>query len=78
MPINTIDDYDIEFTAEPLEGSAQWAAYVEITTPSTNPMHLDTVYPKQRVAADASFADEAQALAAAEAAGPQILERLRA
>ena len=77
MPVTTIDDYQIEFSAEPLDGSSQWAAYVEITTPSANPMHLDTVYPKQRVAADASLADEAAALAAAEKAGTHVLEQLR-
>ena len=77
MPVTVIDDYQIEFSAEPLEGSPSWGAYVEIVAPSSNPMHMNTVFPKQRVAADAAFADEAAAQAAAEKAGLQILAQLR-
>jgi hypothetical protein len=78
MPVTIIDDYQIEFMAEPLEGSSAWGAYVEIVAPSTNPMHMNTIFPKQRVAADASFADAAAAEAEAEQAGLRILARLRA
>ena len=52
MPVKIIDGYEVEFTAEPLEGCDSWGAYVSIFAPSDNPMHMTIVYPKQRVSAD--------------------------
>lgn len=77
MPVNTIDQYEMEFTAEALAGSQDWGAYVEILTASDNPMRMDTVFPKQRVSADVAFATEAEALAEAEKAGLKMIEQLR-
>lgn len=78
MPIKTVDGYQIEFTAELLPGTDHWGAYVTIFAPSANPMHLDEVYPKQRVCADIPCASEAEAQEQAEQAATTILEQLRA
>ena len=78
MPNKRIDDYEIEFTGERLEGSGQWGAYVAIFMPSDNPMHMTNVYPRQRVAADVVLSSEPEAEAAAERAGTEILAQLRA
>jgi hypothetical protein len=77
MPAKSIDGYEIEYTAEPLEGCDLWGAYVAIFMPSDNPMHMNNVYPKQRVAADLALPSEAQAEAEAEKAGAEILQKLR-
>ncbi len=78
MPIKTVDGYQIEFTAELLPGTDNWGAYVAIFAPSANPMHLDEVYPRQRVMADAPCVSEAEACAQAEQAADAILAHLRA
>jgi hypothetical protein len=77
MPEKTVDGYEIEYTAEPLEGCDQWGAYVAISMPSDNPMHMTNVYPKQRVAADQTLSTEAAAEAEAEKAGMEVLRRLQ-
>jgi hypothetical protein len=77
MPTKTVDDYEIEFTAEPLEGTSLWGAYVAIYMPSANPMHMNNIYPRQRVAADAILSACAAAEAEAEKCAMQILDQLR-
>ena len=77
MPEKSVDGYEIEYTAEPLEGCDQWGAYVAIFIPSDNPMHMNNVYPKQRVTADLTLSSEAEAEAQAEKAGMEILAQLR-
>lgn len=77
MPEKTVDGYEIEYTAEALEGCDQWGAYVAIFMPSDNPMHMTNVYPKQRVAADITLPSQAAAEARAEQAGMEILQQLR-
>jgi hypothetical protein len=77
MPAKNVDGYEIEYTAEPLEGCGQWGAYVAIFMPSDNPMHMNNVYPKQRVAADQTLSTEAAAEAEAEKAAVEILQKLR-
>jgi hypothetical protein len=78
VPTKLIDDYEVEFTAEPLEGCDQWGAYVTIYAPSDNPMHMNNVYPKQRVSADAALPSQAAAEAEAASAALKILEQIRA
>jgi hypothetical protein len=78
VPTKLIDDYEVEFTAEPLEGCGQWGAYVTIYAPSDNPMHMNNVYPKQRVSADATLPSQAAAEAEAESSAQKILAQLRA
>jgi hypothetical protein len=77
MPTKSVDDYEIEFTAEPLEGTSLWGAYVAIFMPSDNPMHMNNIYPKQRVAADVTLPSESAAEAEAEKSAMRILEQLR-
>jgi len=77
VPVKSIDRYEMEFMAEPLHGSGDWGAYVEILTESDNPMRMDSVFPKQRVSADIAFPTEAGALAEAEKAGIRIVAQLR-
>lgn len=78
MPIQYVDDYEIEYTAESLPGCQQWGAFVAIYAPSDNPMHLNNFYPRQRVAADLKLDSEAAAEQAASEAGLKILAQLRA
>jgi hypothetical protein len=77
MPTRSVDDYEIDFTAEPLEGTSLWGAYVAIFMPSDNPMHMNNIYPKQRVASDATLPSCAAAEAEAEKCAVKILEQLR-
>ena len=78
MPTKLIDGYEVEFTAAPLEGCALWGAYVAIFAPSSNPMHMDNFYPRQRVSADMPLTSQASAEAEAERAASKILAQLRA
>ncbi|MCE3263916.1 MAG: hypothetical protein K0R43_2995 [Pseudoduganella sp.] len=78
MPTKIIDGYEVEFTGELLEGTDQWGAYVAIFAPSSNPMHLTTVCPKRRVAADLTLRDQHAAETEAERAAAAILAELRA
>lgn len=77
MPTKNIDSYLIEFTGELLEGSEQWGAYVSISAPSDNPMHLNNIYPKRRVSAELTLSDQHAAEAEAERAASIILKELR-
>ncbi len=76
MPTKSIDSYVVEFTGELLEGSEQWGAYVAISAPSDNPMHMTNVYPKRRVSVELTFSDQQLAEAEAERAAPIILKEL--
>ncbi|SDH53130.1 hypothetical protein SAMN05216320_11510 [Duganella sp. OV458] len=78
MPAKEMDGYEVEFTGELLEGSEQWGAYVSIFAPSDNPMHMNNVCPKRRVAADQTFTAQRAAEVEAERAATGILEELRA
>ena len=77
MPIKTIDGYEIDYTGERLEGCDDWGAYVAIFTPSDNPMHMNNIFPKKRVAADVALTSEAMAEQEAEKAAMEILGQLR-
>jgi hypothetical protein len=78
MPTKDIDSHIVEFTGELLEGSGQWGAFVSISVPSHNPMHMTIVYAKRRVSPEATFEDQHAAEAEAERAASTILEELRA
>ena len=78
MPIKTIDSYEVEFTGEALEGTGQWGAYVAIFAPSANPMHMNVIHAKKRVAADQTFLDPHAAEAEAERVAMAIVDDLRA
>lgn len=78
MPTKYIDDYEIEFSAAPLEGCALWGAYVAVYAPSTTPMHRIKIRQKRRVAVTQRFVDAASACAAAEAEAPNIVASIKA
>ena len=77
MPAKNIDDYEVEYTGELLEGTEQWGAYVSISAPSDNPMHLNTIVSKRRVSAELTLSDQQAAEAEAERAAAIILNELR-
>lgn len=77
MATTSIDGYLIEFTGELLEGSEHWGAYVSISAPSENPMHMTSIYPKRRVSGELSLPDQQAAEAEAERAAAVILSELR-
>ncbi|MYM88536.1 hypothetical protein GTP91_15300 [Rugamonas sp. FT82W] len=78
MPTKYIDNFEIEFSAERLEGCKLWGAYVAVFAPSATPMHRLNVRRKHRVAAVQQFADAESACAAAEAAAQDIVASLKA
>lgn len=71
MPYEKISGHDVEYEAIQIPGTEQWAAYLAIFGPSSNPMHRNSIFPHQHVCVDATFltreAAEAAALAAAQA-----------
>lgn len=77
MPTKYIDHFEIEFSAERLEGCKLWGAYVAVFAPSATPMHRLNVRRKHRVAAVQQFADAESACAAAEAAAQEIVASIK-
>lgn len=55
MPYATIADHEIEYEGVPIASTQQWAAYLTIYGSSTNPMHRNSLFPRQHVAADKVF-----------------------
>jgi len=60
-----IDGYEVEYSGEMLESSSEWGAYVALFLPSSNPMHMNNIFPKQRVSVNLTFPDEISAEQAA-------------
>ena len=77
MPTKIIDGYEVVFTGEVLEGTGQWGAYVSISAPSANPMHMIKLRPKRRVSADLTLTDQRAAEAEAERVVMGMLAELR-
>lgn len=73
MPIETIDEFEIEYEAQHLPDDEGWAAYVTIYGPSSNPMHRNGIYPTHRVATDVFFPSEQAAEEEALKIGRQLL-----
>jgi hypothetical protein len=65
MKSEQIGEYEIEYSGALLPGSQDWAAYLTIYGPSSNPMHMNNVFPHQRVCIDAVFPTEQEAEAEA-------------
>jgi hypothetical protein len=55
MPYATIAGHEIEYEGVQVAGTPQWAAYLTIYGASTNPMHRNSIFPRQHVAADEVF-----------------------
>ena len=55
MPYATIAEHEVEYEGIAIAGTQQWAAYLTIYGSSTNPMHRNSVFPRQHVAVDEVF-----------------------
>ena len=73
MPSETIGEYEIEFSGEPLPEDEGWGAYVTIYGPSHNPMHRSSFFPHQRVAVETIFSSQQAAEEQARAIGISLL-----
>jgi hypothetical protein len=65
MATEQIGDYEIEYSGVHVPESNGWAAWVQISGPSPNPMHRQAVFPSQQVAVETSFATQQEAEQAA-------------
>ena len=75
MTIEQIGDYEIEYSGVQIPESEGWAAYLAILGPSANPMHLDPVFPNQRVCIDMLFPTEQDAEAEARKLAMSMIEQ---
>ncbi len=75
VPIKYVDFYEVNYTAERLQGCKLWGAYVAIYAPSSNPMHRLNLLRKRRVSADHPFATAADAVAQAREAAVKLVEQ---
>jgi hypothetical protein len=76
MRTETIGEYEIECSGVRLPGSDEWAAHLVIHGPSSNPMHLNEVFPEQRVCGDAVFPDAVTAEAEARKVAILMVEKV--
>ncbi|HEY6772633.1 MAG TPA: hypothetical protein VN019_06835 [Oxalicibacterium sp.] len=74
MPYETIGDHEIEYEAEQIGGTEQWAAYLTIYGPSTNPMHRNNIFPRQHVCVEEVFMTKEEAEAGALRAAETLLK----
>ena len=58
MPSELIDKYEIEYQGVRLPDREGWGAYVAVYGPSHNPMHLNSIFPKQHVSIETVFPTE--------------------
>lgn len=65
MKSEQIGEYEIEYSGVQLPDSEDWGAYLTISGPSSNPMHMNTIFPHQRVCIDTVFPTEQAAEAEA-------------
>jgi hypothetical protein len=68
-----INGYEVEYSGEFLEESQDWAAYLALFLPSSNPMHMNNIFKKQRVSIDLTFPDEESAEDAAHKVALEII-----
>ncbi|HEX2603516.1 MAG TPA: hypothetical protein VHL60_02495 [Oxalicibacterium sp.] len=55
MPYATIAEHEVEYEGVAIAGTPQWAAYLTIYGSSANPMHRNSLFPRQHVAVDEVF-----------------------
>jgi hypothetical protein len=65
MTTEQIGDYEIEYSGVQVPDSEDWAAYLTVYGPSSNPMHMNAIFPHQRVSIDSLFPTEQAAEAEA-------------
>jgi len=71
MSNSQINGYEIECSGELLDASGTWAAYLALFLPSSNQMHMNNIFPRQRVLVGFSYPNK---IAAEDAAYKVALE----
>ncbi len=74
MTVENVGEYEIEYLGQALPDGHGWGAYVSISGPSSNPMHLNNIFPMQHVSMDIVFESEAAAEAEARKVALAMLE----
>ena len=74
MPVEIIGEYEVEYSAVQLADKTGWAAHVAIYGHSTNPMHMNSVFPDQRVLVETVFPSKEEAEAEARKVALDMLE----
>lgn len=74
MALEQIGEYEIEYSGMQLPDSEEWAAYLTIYGPSSNPMHMNNIFPNQRVSIETAFPTEAEAEAEARKVALSMLQ----
>lgn len=77
MPIEIVDEYEIEYEGDLLPEKNGWGAYVTVYGPSHNPMHLEMLYPRHHVSIETIFSTKQLAEAEAHRAGLELLQHHR-
>lgn len=75
MSSEKIGEYEIEYSGMQVVGSEDWAAYVTIFGPSSNPMHRNSIVPTQRVSVNNVFPTENEAAAEARKIAISMIEQ---
>lgn len=74
MPLEIIEEYEIEYEGVLLPDHHGWGAFVTVYGPSHNPMHLRTIYPRHHVSFDIVFPNEQSAQAEARRVAMEMLQ----
>ena len=74
MSQTEIAGHEVEYEAEQVAGTEQWAAYLTIYGTSTNPMHRNSIFPRQHVCVEQTFMTQEEAEAGALAAAEALLK----
>ncbi len=73
MPTLTIDEYELEYEGVHLPEKEAWGAYVTVFGPSHNPMHRNSIFPRQHVSVESVFPTEQAAEAEAHRVALELL-----
>lgn len=77
MPIEIVDEFEIEYEGEMLPEKNGWGAYVTVYGPSHNPMHLNTLYPRHHVLIETIFSTKQLAEAEAHRVALELVQQHR-
>lgn len=77
MPLEIIDEYEIEYEGGRLPENNGWGAYVTVYGPSHNPMHRNIIYPRHHVSLETIFPTEQLAEAEAYRVALELLHHHR-
>ncbi|TCS37402.1 hypothetical protein EDC30_104205 [Paucimonas lemoignei] len=77
MPLEIIDEYEIEYEGVLLPQHEGWGAYVTVYGPSHNPMHMNAIYPRHHVSFEKIFPNEQLAEAEARRVALELVHHHR-